>query len=79
MVTYLLTFIPQSRDAIASKNNLIFRILERFRGQLNKGRVQKKKKKLWKIPYRGLAPPPGYGKKIFIFFSETRPFFENFL
>ena len=36
MVTYLLTFIPQSRDAIASKNNLILRILERFRGQLNK-------------------------------------------
>ena len=41
MVTYLLTFIPQSRDAIASKNNLIFRILERFRGQLNKSKVWK--------------------------------------
>ena len=37
-----------------------------------RGRV----KKIWKIPYRVLTPPC-YGKKIF--FSETRPFFENFL
>ena len=45
-----------------------------------KGRVQKKKIYLWKIPYRVLKPPPpGYGKKNFIFFSETKPFFEKFL
>ena len=28
----------------------------------------KKKNQLWKIPYRVLTPPPGYGKKNFIFF-----------
>ena len=46
-----------------------------------KGRVQKNKKKLWKIPYKVLTPPlpPLLWKKNLNFFSETRPFFENFL
>ena len=40
-----------------------------------------KKNQLWKIPYRVLTPPlpPLLWKNFFIFFSETRPFFENFL
>ena len=46
------------------------------------GKVSKKKKK--KIRKNSNKPPPpppppGYGKFFFIFFSETRPFFENFL
>ena len=46
----------------------------------NKGRVKKKiKKKFMENSKQGPDPPPGYGKKNFIFFSETRPFFENFL
>ena len=43
---------------------------------LCKGRVQIKKNQLWKIPYRVLIPPPGYGN--FLFFSETRPFLRTF-
>ena len=37
-----------------------------------------KKKKLWKIPYRVLTPPPGYGKKIFIFFLKLDHFLRTF-
>ena len=38
-----------------------------------------KKKSIMENSIQGPDPPPGYGKKNFIFFSETRPFFENFL
>ena len=45
-----------------------------------KGRVQKKIKNNYGKFHNGSGPPPppGYGKKKY-FFSETRPFFENFL
>ena len=37
-----------------------------------------KKNQLWKIPYRVLTPPPGYGKFFFIFFLKLDHFLRTF-